>query len=112
MGDENTLKKTIIDLARTEAESGSHYLWGAAGNRPGEGDGATYRPTYTQLHANVPNLDGSPEAGKFKGTPYVPTLFAAWANTFDQGRLACAGRCGLKEVQDLPLALDMPVKQA
>jgi len=112
VSDANRIKQNIIDIARTEAELGAHYLWGAAGNRPGEGDGATYRPKHAQLHANVPNLDGMPEAGKFRGTPYVPTLYAAWVNSHDQGRLACAGRCGLKEVQELPLALDMPVKQA
>jgi hypothetical protein len=109
MGDEAAMKQAVIDLAREQARNGAHYLWGAAGNTPGESDGATYRPSHAQLHRNLPDLDG---AAVGKSGVLAPILFSAWVNSSDQGKLACAGRCAISEVQALPLALTITIKDA
>jgi hypothetical protein len=109
MADEDAMKQAVIDLAREQARNGAHYLWGCAGNTPGESDGATYRPSHARLHENIPGLDGT--APK-KMDVVAPILFAAWVDSSDQGKLACAGRCAIAEVQALPLALTITVKDA
>lgn len=103
MANRQQILQDIINEARTHAEDGAHYLWGGAGNTPGESDGAAYRPKYTLLHANTPDLV-EVAAPPSRRAPFVPTLFAAWAATFDQGNLACSGRAAV--VGNLPFALD------
>ena len=107
--DEAAMKQAVIDLAREQARNGAHYLWGGAGNTPGESDGATYRPNHVQLHPNLPDLNGA-AAGKIDVV--APALFSAWVDSSDQGKLACAGRCAIAEVQALPLALTITIKDA
>jgi hypothetical protein len=109
MADEDAMKQAVIDLARTQARSGAHYLWGTAGNTPGNPDGATYRPSHAQLHANLPDLDGGTGA-KIDVVP--PILFSAWVDSSDQGKLACSGRCANPEAQALALALTITIKDA
>jgi hypothetical protein len=112
MADESLIKQSIIDLARKQAADGAHYLWGAAGNTPGQSDGAHYRPSHVQLHPNVPDLTDQAGNGTKRAIPLVPTLFAGWVDSSDQGKLACSGRAAVKDVQDLNLALKIAVKDA
>ncbi len=112
MADEALIKQCVIDVARRQVADGAHYLWGAAGNTPGQSDGAHYRPSHVQLYPNIPDLDSQATNGTKRAIPNVPTLFAAWVDSSDQGKLACAGRAGVKAVQDLGLALKIEVKAA
>jgi hypothetical protein len=105
MADIDKLKQAVIDLARQQV--GCHYLWGGAGNTPGNSDGAAYRPSHVRLHPNLPDFSKPVKPGGFTGVPYVPTLFAAWVDSSDKGKLACGGRCALPEVQQAAKALDM-----
>jgi|GEM_PF-3210003 len=100
--DVEATKQRLIATAREQV--GAHYLWSAAGNTPGNKDGASYRPQKAALHPNIPNLDtfdfekpNAPDAKKFG--IQAPMLFAAFADTSDFGRLACGGR---------PLVIDTP----
>ncbi|SRR6266480_3469132 len=94
MADEIEAKKQqVIDTAREQVDAGAHYLWSAAGNTPGNKDGAWYRPLKAQLHPNLPDLDNLGQdrnraASKFN--VHVPMLFAAFTDTSDYGLLACA----------------------
>jgi hypothetical protein len=103
MADPELIKQCVIDLARKQV--GSHYLWGAAGNTPGQSDGPSFRPSYTKLHANVPDVDSNAANGAKPAVSdvNVPTLFAAWADSPYDGKLACSGRCAL--LGKLPFAL-------
>src|SRR5580704_11600492 len=103
MADVALIKQALIDLARNQVDS--HYLWGAAGNRPGQSDGASYRPSHAQLFPNIPDVDSDTSNGAKRSIPNVPTLFAAWVDSSDQGKLACAGRAAIGDVQALSLAL-------
>jgi len=105
MADIDKIKQAVIDLAR--AQVGAHYLWGGAGNTPGNSDGASYRPSHVRLLDNVPDFDKPVKAGTFKGVPYVPSLYVAWVDSSDKGKLVCGGRCADGNVQKLPKALDM-----
>src|SRR4051812_9020333 len=110
------LKLSVINTARGQV--GAHYLWSAAGNTPGNSDGAYYRTDRVKRHPDLPDADNlDADLTKPKGAPYTPTLFAAYAETGDQGTLACAARCalplaGLTFPIDLPLsaALDLKLK--
>ncbi|HMF57346.1 MAG TPA: hypothetical protein VK619_13465 [Pyrinomonadaceae bacterium] len=106
MADNEALKLLVIQKAREQAKAGAHYLWGAAGNTPGNSDGAWYRPSHAQLHPNVPDLEPLTQnrnAAASKHNVHVPTLFAAFVDSSDQGLLPCVGRT----VQfPMPLALD------
>jgi hypothetical protein len=86
----DALKQLVIKTAREQAEAGAHYLWGAAGNTPGQSDGASYRPAHAKLHANVPDVLGAGGTPAYKVN--APVLFAAYVNSSDQGDLPCAGR--------------------
>lgn len=86
----NALKSLVINAARQQAEAGAHYLWGAAGNTPGQRDGASYRPAHAKLHANVPDVLNERMQPEYKVN--TPILFAAYVNSSDQGVLPCAGR--------------------
>ncbi|HLK68083.1 MAG TPA: NlpC/P60 family protein [Bryobacteraceae bacterium] len=108
MAAEEDIKQAAIDLAQKQAADGAHYLWATAGNRPGKADGASYRPSKAQLHANVPDLGDDSKPNGRKEAPFVPMLFSA----FTDANLVCLGRCGLPEVQKLSLAMDIPVKDA
>ena len=90
--DPDALKILAISYAREQVKAGAHYLWGGAGNTPGNSDGAPYRTSYTKLHDNVPDLTTAALENHRKEAPYTPMLFAAYANTSDQGVLACSGR--------------------
>ena len=104
MADAALIKQAIVDLARQQV--GCHYLWGAAGNTPGQSDGAKYRPSYVRLHPNIPDLDSGSVNGTKGLNPNVPTLFAGWADNSAEGKLICAGRCALeKEMGALSFAL-------
>ena len=98
----NALKLQVIGKARDQV--GQHYLWGGAGNTPGQADGAWYRKDHVELHENVPSLDDSDAAGR--GAPRGPTpmLFAAWVRSSDKGHLACAGRAALLSGVAFPLS--------
>ena len=106
MADEIEAKKQqVIDTAREQVDAGAHYLWSAAGNTPGNKDGAWYRTLKAQLHPNLPDLDNLSQdrnraASKFN--VHTPMLFGAFADTSDYGLLACAGRAGAVTA---PLAL-------
>jgi len=112
MADEDLVKQAIIDLARQQVDDGAHYLWGTAGNCPGESNGASYRPSHARLYANRPDLDAAAKAAAYPGEPYVPTLFAAWVNSSDKGKIVCAGRCAVEEVQAMDLACTITVAEA
>jgi hypothetical protein len=109
MASEADMKQAAIDLAQQQASDGAHYLWGTAGNRPGQADGAAYRKNRALLHANVPDLGSDAKPNGKKEAPYVPMLFSAFAN---DGGLVCVGRCALASVQKLDLALNLMVKDA
>jgi len=94
---------SVIGPAREQANAGAHYLWSAAGNTPGNSDGAFYRPSKVQLHENVPEETSSSAGVQPKSAPFTPMLFAGFAHTSDQGTLSCAGRAAL--VGDLEFAL-------
>jgi len=97
------LKQQLINEARNQV--GAHYLWSAAGNTPGNKDGASYRPLKAELHPNVPDFeavsrDRFAAASKFR--VQAPMLFTAYADTSDFGLLACTGRAAMITT---PLAL-------
>lgn len=98
------LKHLVIKTAREQAEAGAHYLWGAAGNTPGQSDGAFYRKDHVRLHANVPDVLDEKATPKYKVS--APTLFAAYVED-GQGVLPCAGR-PLQFTKEL--ALKLPLK--
>ena len=108
MADDNIekTKQRLIDKARDQVKQGAHYLWSAAGNTPGNKDGASYRPQQAQLHPNVPDLDefnnGDRNLAAAKLKVHVPLIFGAFASTSDFGLLACTGRAG---VVSYPLAI-------
>jgi hypothetical protein len=78
----------VIELAREQVDV-AHFLWGAAGNTPGNSDGAWCFPARIRLHENLPDLEKSeaPPQSKVSATPF---LLAAWSPV--QGKWACGGR--------------------
>lgn len=102
----DALKLLVIQTARSQAEAGAHYLWGGAGNTPGQSDGAHYRKSYAQLHANVPDVLDEKATPKYKVN--TPILFTAFGDSPDGlGILPCAGR-PVEFKKDL--ALNLPLK--
>lgn len=105
-GDIELKKFRLIKMARLQAEFGAHYLWSTAGNKPGNNDGAWYRPGKAQLHPNVPDLGESNDKNRYaaaaKYNVHTPMIFTAYADTSDFGLLACGGRAGMITA---PLAL-------
>jgi cell wall-associated NlpC family hydrolase len=89
-------RQQLIDWAK--AEIGSHYLWGAAGNTPGNSDGAFYRPNQVHLHEN--DTEPAPKGCDYGRTQDI--LFAA--TCFVDGNCVCAGRDEHSEVRSLPRA--------
>ena len=88
----DALKQLVIQTARAQVEAGAHYLWGGAGNTPGQADGAFYRKSYALLHANVPDILDEKIVPKIKVNS--PALFTAYAYDLvnSQTIWTCAGR--------------------
>lgn len=108
----DALKQLVVATAQEQADKGAHYLWGCAGNTPGNSDGAAYRPSHALLHANVPDLE-NPESDwhKTAGILKVPMLLAAYCFPSDQGDavgrsgMACTGRAAHADLNGIPLPL-------
>lgn len=78
------VREAIVEYAREQV--GAHYVMGAAGNTPGNADGAWYRPDTVKLHENDP-----------KGKP--PFLFAATRS--GEKKHVCGGRYSCADVKKL-----------
>lgn len=105
MADSLAMRLLVIEEARKQTQMGAHYMWGGAGNTPGQSDGAWYRSDHVKLHENVPNLDDPDQKPAGDSTRiHVPTLFAAYVNSSDQGVLACAGRAA-QYTGDMPTSV-------
>jgi cell wall-associated NlpC family hydrolase len=77
------VRRHFVALARQQI--GCHYLWGAAGARPGQQDGAYYRKGSVFMHENDTS-GNSRDNGRTK-----PILHAACCRV--DGYKVCAGRC-------------------
>ncbi len=73
------LKQLALKFASKAFEAGSHFLWEAAGDTPGNADGAAYRRGNVKLHPNVPDLSqNQPGPVNPNKPPYLPILLAAY----------------------------------
>jgi cell wall-associated NlpC family hydrolase len=89
-------RQAIIDLAREQV--GCHYVWGGAGNTPGDEDGAFYRKSAVKLHANNAEKPKHSERDHGLGRK-MPIILAA--TCYVDGYKVCAGRSKLTEVMAL-----------
>ncbi|MDX2039329.1 MAG: NlpC/P60 family protein [Isosphaeraceae bacterium] len=88
-------RRLAVELARSQI--GAHYVNGAAGNRPGEHDGAWYRPDAVKMYKNEP-LPGGKGAADGRVSPIVQSAYCKI-----NGFCICGGRSALSSVKALPV---------
>lgn len=93
--DSATQSRRQAVVARARLNIACHYVWGAAGNVPGQSDGAWYRPAAARMHDLV--LD--PRGDRRYPNLHQPIMYAAWCRV--DGDKVCAGRTMVAEVKTL-----------
>jgi cell wall-associated NlpC family hydrolase len=89
-----TKRQSVIELAQDQI--GCHYVWGGAGNTPGNEDGAFYRRGAVKMHDNE---TGPPPKAHADHGRKVAIILAAYCRV--DGYKVCVGRSRLTEVMAL-----------
>ena len=92
--DSATQSRRQAVVARARLNIACHYVWGAAGNVPGQSDGAWYRPAAARMH----DLVLEPPDRRYPNL-HQPIMYAAWCRV--DGDKVCAGRTMVAEVKTM-----------